>query len=52
MMRWLSLFVVEAKEAAINLMRNDLQKYLVNMGSQSTFKGWIAHICPENVTSR
>jgi len=39
----------EAKEAAITLMQDDLQIYLANMGSQSTFKGWIAHICPENV---
>ena len=39
----------EAKEAAISLMENDLREYLTNMGSQSTFKGWIAHICPENV---
>ena len=39
----------EAKEAAITLMENDLNEYLASMGSQSTFKGWIAHICPENV---
>ena len=39
----------EAKEAAITLMQDDLNKYLNNMGTQSTFKGWIAHICPENV---
>ena len=39
----------EAKEAAITLMQDDLQTYLASMGSQSTFKGWIAHICPENV---
>ena len=42
--------VTEAKEAAITLMRNDLRRYLANMGIESTFKGWIAHICPENVT--
>ena len=45
-----NLIVIEAKKAAIDLMQNDLWKYLVNMGTQSTFKGWIAHICPENVT--
>jgi len=39
----------EAKETAIALMQNDLRQYLTNMGSQSTFKGWIAHICPENI---
>jgi len=39
----------ETKKAAITLMQNDLQKYLTSMGVQSTFKGWIAHICPENV---
>ena len=39
----------EAKEAAITLMKNDLRQYITSMGSQSTFKGWIAHICPENV---
>jgi hypothetical protein len=39
----------EAKEAAITLMQNDLRTYLTSMGVQSTFKGWIAHICPENV---
>ena len=41
--------VNEGKEAAIILMRNDLHNYLSNMGAQATFKGWIAHICPENV---
>ena len=39
----------EAKQVAITLMENDLHEYLTNMRSQSTFKGWIAHICPENV---
>jgi len=39
----------EAKQVAITLMDRDLREYLTNMGSQSTFKGWIAHICPENV---
>lgn len=41
--------VNETKEMAINLMKNDLRKYLTSMKTQSTFKGWIAHICPENV---
>ena len=39
----------EAKEAAIMLMKDDLQNYIDKMGNESTFKGWISHICPENV---
>ena len=39
----------EAKEAAIVLMKSDLRNYIDKMGGESTFKGWISHICPENV---
>lgn len=39
----------EAKEAAIVIMREDLSDYINKMGVEATFKGWIAHICPENV---
>lgn len=39
----------EAKEAAIFLMKDDLRNYINKMGSESTFAGWIAHICPENI---
>ena len=39
----------EAKETAIMLMKDDLRNYIDKMGDESTFKGWIAHICPENI---
>ena len=39
----------EAKALAIIMMQKDLKSYIANMGSDASFKGWIAHICPENV---
>lgn len=39
----------EIKEAALILIRKDLVDYINKMGLESSFKGWIAHICPENV---
>jgi hypothetical protein len=39
----------EAKAMAIIMMQKDLKSYIANMGSDASFKGWIAHICPENV---
>jgi hypothetical protein len=39
----------EAKYTAIILMKDDLKNYINKMGNESTFKGWIAHICPENI---
>ena len=40
----------EIKEAALVIIRKDLVDYINKMGMESSFKGWIAHICPENVT--
>ena len=39
----------QAQEEAKILIRNDLNEYVKVMGIASTFKGWISHICPENV---
>ncbi len=39
----------EAKAKAIIMMQNDLRTYISKMGNDASFKGWIAHICPENV---
>jgi len=39
----------QAQEEAKILIRNDVNDYIKVMGIGSTFKGWISHICPENV---
>ena len=39
----------EAKAMAIIMMQKDLIEYITKMGENASFKGWIAHICPENV---
>jgi hypothetical protein len=39
----------EVKETALILMKQDLKAYINRMGLESSFKGWISHICPENV---
>jgi hypothetical protein len=39
----------EAKAIAIIMMQKDLIEYITKMGENASFKGWIAHICPENV---
>jgi hypothetical protein len=39
----------EAKSIAIIMMQKDLIEYITKMGENASFKGWIAHICPENV---
>lgn len=39
----------EAKAMAIIMMQKDLNTYIAKMGKEASFKGWIAHICPENV---
>ena len=41
--------VAEAKEEALSLMKSDLRNYIHKMGNESSFKGWISHICPENI---
>ena len=40
----------QVKEAALTIMTNNLRDYINKMGEESNFKGWIAYICPENVT--
>ena len=42
--------VNDSKEKSLNMMKRDLNDYRKRMGNKGTFKGWIAHICPENVT--
>ena len=39
----------EAREKALKLMLTHLEEYKETMKKKATFKGWIAHICPENV---
>ena len=41
--------VEEAKTKAIILMKKDLNNYIKCMGKEASFKGWVAHICPENI---
>ena len=40
----------QVKETALTIMTNNLKDYINKMGEESNFKGWIAYICPENVT--
>lgn len=42
--------VNDSKEKSLTMMKRDLNEYRKRMLNKSTFKGWIAHICPENVT--
>ena len=42
--------VNDSKEKSINMMKRDLNEYRKRMLNKATFKGWIAHICPENIT--
>lgn len=41
--------VIESKIKTLEQMNTDLKNYLSKMGKDSTFKGWIAHVYPENV---
>ncbi len=41
--------VNDSKEKSLTMMKRDLNEYRKRMLNKSTFKGWIAHICPENV---
>jgi len=41
--------VNESKEKSINMMKRDLNDYRKRMGNKASFKGWISHLCPENV---
>jgi hypothetical protein len=38
------------EEKSINMMKRDLNEYRKRMLNKATFKGWIAHVCPENIT--
>ena len=42
--------VNDNKEKSINMMKRDLNEYRKRMLNKATFKGWIAHVCPENIT--
>jgi len=42
--------VNDSKEKSINMMKRDLNEYRKRMLNKATFKGWIAHVCPENIT--
>lgn len=41
--------VNDSKEKSINMMKRDLNEYRKRMLNKATFKGWIAHVCPENI---
>ena len=45
-----NLKVNDSKERSLNMMKRDLNEYRKRMLNKATFKGWVAHICPENVT--
>ena len=40
----------EIKDKSISLMKRDLADYRKRMGNKATFKGWLSHIVPENIT--
>ena len=46
----LNAIVAESKANSIMMMETELRSYLKSMGKQATYKGWIAHDYPENVT--
>ena len=46
----LNAIVAESKAKGLIVMEDGLKVYLKSMGRNATFKGWIAHDYPENVT--
>ena len=46
----LNAIVAESKAKTLVVMENGLKAYLKIMGKKGTFKGWVAHDYPENVT--
>ena len=46
----LNAIVAESKAKSLMMMETGLRSYLKSMGKQATYKGWIAHDYPENVT--
>jgi len=46
----LNAIVAESKAKTLLVMEDGLKAYLKIMGKKATFKGWVAHDYPENVT--
>ena len=46
----LNAIVAESKAKTLVVMEDGLKAYLKIMGKKGTFKGWVAHDYPENVT--
>ena len=41
--------VNDSKEKSSNIIKRDLNEYRKRMANKATFKGWLAHISPENI---